>query len=163
MSCRILKWGPGHMFHYLVNQLVFFLLNDHTGIPSNLQSPTLGDKIVDHSDIFGASPVGTAPTVQLHLILDLTPGFSGLGKDNCKTRRETYKFWDLVHFILKVWRYISLAQATLQCLYKTISEACHLAAITGTNILVPYLQVKSQQLIGNWVPGVQGSFCVPSQ
>ena len=24
-------------------------------------------------------------------IIDLTPGFSGLGKDNCKTRRETSK------------------------------------------------------------------------
>ena len=26
-------------------------------------------------------------------ILDLTPGFSGLGRDNCKTRRETFKLW----------------------------------------------------------------------
>ena len=32
------------------------------------------------------------------LFLDLTPGFNGLGKDNCKTRRETFKFWDLVHW-----------------------------------------------------------------
>ena len=29
-------------------------------------------------------------------ILDLTPGFNGLGKGNCKTRRKTFKFWDLV-------------------------------------------------------------------
>ena len=36
------------------------------------------------------------------VILDLTPGFNGLGKDNCKTRRETFKFWDLVRFILEV-------------------------------------------------------------
>ena len=28
-------------------------------------------------------------------ILDLTPGFIGLGKDNCTTRRETSKFGDL--------------------------------------------------------------------
>ena len=27
-------------------------------------------------------------------IIDLTPGFNRLGKDNCKTRRETSKFWD---------------------------------------------------------------------
>ena len=39
------------------------------------------------------------------LILDLTPGSKGLSKDNCKTRRETCMFWDLVHFILKIWRY----------------------------------------------------------
>ena len=35
-------------------------------------------------------------------IIDLTPGFSGLGKDNCKTRRETFKFWDLVHLVLEI-------------------------------------------------------------
>ena len=31
-------------------------------------------------------------------ILDVTPGFNGLGKDNCKSRRETLSFgiwWDL--------------------------------------------------------------------
>ena len=25
-------------------------------------------------------------------VLDLSPGFNGLGKDNCKTRGETFKF-----------------------------------------------------------------------
>ena len=39
-------------------------------------------------------------------ILDLTPGFIGLGKDNCKTRRETFKFGDLVHVILEILWYI---------------------------------------------------------
>ena len=28
-------------------------------------------------------------------ILDSTPGFNGLGKDDCKTRPETFKFWGL--------------------------------------------------------------------
>ena len=37
-------------------------------------------------------------------ILDLTPGFIGLGKDNCKTRRETFKFGDLVWLILEILR-----------------------------------------------------------
>ena len=37
-------------------------------------------------------------------ILDLTPGFIGLGKDNCKTRQETVKFGDLVHLILEISR-----------------------------------------------------------
>ena len=35
-------------------------------------------------------------------ILDLTPGFIGLGKDNCKTRWETFKFVDLVCLILEI-------------------------------------------------------------
>ena len=40
-------------------------------------------------------------------ILDLTPGFNGLGKDDWKTRWESFKFWDLVHLILEILRYIS--------------------------------------------------------
>ena len=39
------------------------------------------------------------------LILDLTPGFNGLSKNNCKTRLETFKFWDLVRLIQEVLRY----------------------------------------------------------
>ena len=38
-------------------------------------------------------------------ILDLTPGFNRLRKDNCKTRQETFKFWDLVPLILETLRY----------------------------------------------------------
>ena len=37
-------------------------------------------------------------------ILDFAPGSGGLG--NCKTRRETLKFLDLVPPILEIWRYI---------------------------------------------------------
>ena len=39
-------------------------------------------------------------------ILDLTHGINGLDKDSCKTRRETFKFWYLVRFILEVWWHI---------------------------------------------------------
>ena len=35
--------------------------------------------------------------------LDLTCGFNGLGKHNCKPRQETFKFRDLVDLILEVW------------------------------------------------------------
>ena len=59
----------------------------------------VGDKIVDHSDIVGASPVDAALTTPRLNILD----FNGLGKDNCKTRQESLKFWDLVRLILDVW------------------------------------------------------------
>ena len=40
-----------------------------------------------------------------HLV-DLTPGFNGLGKDNCKTRQETFLGWDLLQLILEVWPYV---------------------------------------------------------
>ena len=39
-------------------------------------------------------------------ILDLTPGFIGLGEDNSTTRRETFKFDDSVRLILEILRYI---------------------------------------------------------
>ena len=53
---------------------------------SNISRTLVGNKIVDNSDVVGASPVGAAPTTSF--IHDLTPGFNGLSKDNCKTRLE---------------------------------------------------------------------------
>ena len=38
-------------------------------------------------------------------VLNLTPGFNGLAKSNCKTRRQSLKFWDLVRLILETLRY----------------------------------------------------------
>ena len=46
----------------------------------NIKGTLAGNKIVDHSGVVGASPVGAAPTT--FFIIDLTPGFNGLGKDN---------------------------------------------------------------------------------
>ena len=73
---------------------------------SNLRRTLVGNKIVDNSDVVGASPVGAAPTDIF--ILNLTHGFNGLGKDNCKTRWETIMFWDWVRLILENWRYIDV-------------------------------------------------------
>ena len=36
-------------------------------------------------------------------IVDLTPGFNGLGKDQCQTRWETFKFCNLVQIISEVY------------------------------------------------------------
>ena len=46
-------------------------------------------------------------------ILNLTPGFNGLGKDNYKMRREAFKFWDLVRLILETLRYASVHKQVL--------------------------------------------------
>ena len=40
------------------------------------------------------------------VILFLTPGFNRMGKDKCKTRWESFKFWDLVHLILEILKYV---------------------------------------------------------
>ena len=47
-------------------------------------------------------------------ILDLTLGFNGLGKDNCKTRRKSFKFWYLVRLVSEILRYISLHLTQIQ-------------------------------------------------
>ena len=66
---------------------------------SNVNRTLVG--IFYHSDVFGSSHVGVAPTCIF--ILGLTLGFNGLGKDNGNTRRKTFKFWDLVRLILEIW------------------------------------------------------------
>ena len=57
----------------------------------------------DHSDVLEASPIGAAPTTSSFSTWHLVS--MDLGKDNCNSRRETIKFWDLVHLILQVWQY----------------------------------------------------------
>ena len=47
-------------------------------------------------------------------ILNLTHGFNRLGKDNCKTRGETFKFWDSVWLILEIWWYVHFICRVLQ-------------------------------------------------
>ena len=61
----------------------------------------LGNKIVDQSDVVGASPVGAAPTTSSFSTFSI-PDFNGLGKDNCKTRQEAFRVWDLVLPILEI-------------------------------------------------------------
>ena len=68
---------------------------------SYISRTLVGNKIVDNSDVVGASPVGAAPTTP---ILNLTPGFNGLIEDNCKRIQERFKFSNLVRLILMVLR-----------------------------------------------------------
>ena len=56
----------------------------------NISGTLVGNKIVDHEDVIGALTVGAAPDTYL-----LSTGFNWLGKDNCKTSRETFSFCGL--------------------------------------------------------------------
>ena len=78
---------------------------------SNIRRTLVGSNIVDNSDVVGASAVGAVPTTSSNL--DLTHGFNGLGKDNYKTRRETFYFWNSVRLVLKVWRYMGFSNVHL--------------------------------------------------
>ena len=48
-------------------------------------------------------------------ILNLTPGFNGLGKYNYKMRREAFKFWDCVQLILETVRYLYVKDCCSWC------------------------------------------------
>ena len=78
----------------------------------------------------------------------LTPGFNGLGKDHCKRRQETFKFWDLVRLILEVLRYM---------VYRSdFTMATHLISPTNPHWLFTQcvVQVPISQMIltqnSNW-------------
>ena len=83
---------------------------------SNIRHTLVGNKIVDHSDVVGASPVSAALSCSWSIacqrcsnyifILDLAPGFNGEGKDCCRMKREILKFRNLVHLILEIWPFI---------------------------------------------------------
>ena len=64
----------------------------------NISSISAGIKIVDLSDAVGASPAGVAPCRRCSnyiFILDLTPGFNGLGKYNCETNSFDSNFTEV--------------------------------------------------------------------
>ena len=63
---------------------------------SNIRCTLVDNIIVNNSDVVGASPSSTTPTIS-SLLNYLTHGFNGLGNNNCKTRWETVQFLNLVH------------------------------------------------------------------
>ena len=71
---------------------------------SNIRNTFGGKTVFDHSG------VASRRCSKYTFILDLTPGFSGLGRGNCKTRRQSFKFWDLVQSIFAVvwWQFAHL-------------------------------------------------------
>ena len=60
-------------------------------------------------------------------ILNLTPGFNGLGKDNYKMRLEAFQFWDLVRLILETLRYMHTSITRAQYI-NTEKDAWYFAA-----------------------------------
>ena len=81
-------------------------------------------------------------------ILDLTPGFNGMGKNSCKTRRETSRFWDLVRFILDIWRCcFSTIPYPQGCVSPVFCAICHKVGITMNCILCWKMVCLHQHII----------------
>ena len=66
---------------------------------SNIRRTLVGNKIVDHSVVVGALPVGAAPTTSSFWHKHMA------SMDWTKRRRWIFKCWDLVQLILEVWPY----------------------------------------------------------
>ena len=65
---------------------------------SNISYTLLGNKIVDHSDVVGALPVGTAPTTSSFSTFHLTSMY--WAKSTSKWDEKYFSFWELVRLIL---------------------------------------------------------------
>ena len=79
-------------------------------------------------------------------IIYLTPGFNGLGKDNCKTRWETFKFWYLVHLILEILHEISCHSISHPHIWAVVCKLWvfggKLTIITGAHFNTPIFHVS---------------------
>ena len=61
--------GANEVTHWPLRDVVV-ILNEYRQV-SNISRTLVGDKIVDHSDVVGASPVGAAPTTSSFSTLHL--------------------------------------------------------------------------------------------
>ena len=84
---------------------------------STIRHPLVGNKIVDHSRC--SSSIACWCCSNDIFILNLTPGFNGLGKDNYKRRRETLKFLPEASFGLRV---LSLPASVCLCVCPSTPE-----------------------------------------
>ena len=87
----------------ITSVLAFLPVKLHHRQTSNMRRILVGYRIV--GSLRCSWSIACRRCANYIFILDLTPGFKGLRKDNCKTRREAFKCWDLVRFMLEVWWY----------------------------------------------------------
>ena len=132
----ILKSLPKN-FNHLISQSAYCQT-------SNIRCTLVGNKIVDHADVVGASPVGSAPT---------TSSFSSehmasmdWAKTTARLDEKTFGFGDLVCLILEVWWYSAAGSA---CLWnKTVNwHLINSNSLVPTNAHILSLPLKSLQII----------------
>ena len=84
------------------NRIADAILDSYRQV-SNIRRTLAGNQIVDHSDVVGALPVGTAPTISSFSTSYMAS--IDWAKTTCKTVRESLMFWNLVRLILETLRY----------------------------------------------------------
>ena len=78
---------------------------------SNLKRTWVGNEIVDHSDVVGASPVGAAPTTSLFS----TEHLASIYCAKTTASQVEKHFWDLVCLILQILRYLYTLPWNFSC------------------------------------------------
>ena len=76
------------------------------------------------------------------------PGFNGLGKDNCTTRRQKIELCDLVRLILEILRYIS---STISTPFTASSRIL----ISNPVSAWPILYTQPSMFMDRWVLGMK--------
>ena len=78
-------------------------------LPSNLQYTHISRTLVGNKNCWSLKcnwSITWRRCSSYIFILELTLGFNRFRKDNYKTKRETFKFWDSVSFILEVYNFL---------------------------------------------------------
>ena len=89
------------IYTYLISSWALRYFTYHQ--TSNISCTLVGNIIVDHSDVVGASPIGAAPNTSLFSTEYLAS--MDWTKTTAKQDEKTFKFKDLVPLILEVWKY----------------------------------------------------------
>ena len=101
---KILIWKKIFIISILLGYIPWDSVNDNQSLTSVNALCTIGNKILSVSIIRKIAYTLQSQRCSNNIfILDLTPGFIGLGKDICKTRQETFKFGDLMCLILEIF------------------------------------------------------------
>ena len=104
----------------------------------SIRHTIVGNEIVDDTDVFGASPVGSAPTTSSFLS-------NRMRKHNSKTGQETFKFGDLVQLILEVWPFWWSVWFIYKVFFpddSSLSKLAQFVSVINANIKPFHLEIK---------------------
>ena len=100
LSCKILS-VPSQLF--TVERTLKKSIYKYRQV-SNIRHTLIGNKIC--RSLSSSWSIACQRCSNYIFILNLTPGFIGLGKDNCNTRGEPFKFGDFVRLKLEILWYV---------------------------------------------------------
>ena len=109
----LIHWGWDKMAFILQILLIFQLifLNENFKISNDISLKYVPYGLVDNMSslvqIMAWRQAGNCQRCSSYIFILLNISFNVLGKDNCKMRRETFKFGNLVQLILEVLPYMS--------------------------------------------------------